>query len=671
MKNGQTTKYLNLICNIIISGMLTVGAYCAAMFAIGPVAEDTKNVIDLTACAILAIMILSSLISFALAARYEKKLSKNARAINEELTQRREYILENVKETEKKLDRIRAVILINIAVIFVLAVAIAFLAGVIGEVGLALLSLPFFVGLMSNCTFFKARPDFSNYSNPEDHKEIYALAQKAADTLGVKGRIRIFFSSANDAGIADMGKDISVILGVSMLSNLREEEMYAVLLHEFAHIKNKDRATKRRNSLMDFLNTGAASGILYALPSIMYVYEFYIYQAFSSVLTEKEADTAMAEYGDPEVAASALFKINTFELFLNNPNFTSYMGHIFYEPENAPDRFRESLSEAFFRALPEEEEFWRHLINVEIQSRSASHPILRSRIEAMGVTDPKLTYPEKEGAYREDCNKALHEIDKKVFDEISKDYEKNRKEYYLDLIETVDNWKNNGKTYSPDAVRDIICALMGLDMRDEALELCTRIAENEEGGAVAYARYMRGHILLDRYDNSGLEDIYYAIEENKNYYEEGMEKIGAYCCQMGLQAELEEYRERAVNFAQRQMDEDSGQLKATDKLSLETELPLEIAERNKNFMVNAGEGKIKNIYLVRKTVSDTYFESTYIVEFEEKTDNESINNTMNKIFEHLDNCPEDWQYNLFVYDQQTAPVAKKVKGACIYSKDEQ
>jgi hypothetical protein len=62
--------------------------------------------------------------------------------------------------------------------------------------------------------------------------------------------------------------------------------------------------------------------------------------------------------------------------------------------------------------------------------------------------------------------------------------------------------------------------------------------------------------------------MYKAMDINSNYIDWGLDEIGAFCCRMGLEKELLEYREKAVEYAQSQMDkyDETGTLTARDNI---------------------------------------------------------------------------------------------------------
>ena len=178
----------------------------------------------------------------------------------------------------------------------------------------------------------------------------------------------------------------------------------------------------------------------------------------------------------------------------------------------------------------------------------------------------------------------------------------------------------------------------------------------------------KGMIMLDRYDKGGIEHLYEAIEINHNYAEQGSEAIGEFCCIMGLEEELEEYRERALDYGQREIDQYSkaNQLTSADTL-VPDDMPKDMLEDILGYIKAADTGKdVLRVYLVKKIITEEYSPSVFVLQFKAEAEEERTFEVMDKVFNHLDTRPENWEFSLFYYDAQTAPAVAKVKESCVY-----
>ena len=56
----------------------------------------------------------------------------------------------------------------------------------------------------------------------------------------------------------------------------------------------------------------------------------------------------------------------------------------------------------------------------------------------------------------------------------------------------------------------------------------------------------------------------------------------------------------------------------------------------------------------------------FVFQFKAEAEEERAFEVMDKVFNHLDTRPENWEFSLFYYDAQTAPAVAKVKESCVY-----
>ena len=174
---------------------------------------------------------------------------------------------------------------------------------------------------------------------------------------------------------------------------------------------------------------------------------------------------------------------------------------------------------------------------------------------------------------------------------------------------------------------------------------------------------------LHRYRDAGLEDLYTAIAGNSNYIDEAMEQIGSFCCLLGLEKELEEYRGKALELAQRQRDEFSAldTLTRRDNLSQE-HLPEGMLEGILSYIDNISQDSIEKIFLVRKTISERFFTSAFVIRFLPETSEETKQEVLHQIFRYLDTST-DWQFSLF--DEADVPkgLVERVENSCVYERE--
>jgi len=143
--------------------------------------------------------------------------------------------------------------------------------------------------------------------------------------------------------------------------------------------------------------------------------------------------------------------------------------------------------------------------------------------------------------------------------------------------------------------------------------------------------------------------------------------IGAYCCLVGDQQELDIFREKTLELAQANADiySQTGVLNKTDQLGPE-ELPEGMLEKILDFIRQVDGGSLEKVYLVRKTITDSFFTSAFVLQFSDEQ-NESNDQVYHKIFRYLDAM--DWQFSLFCYENVKQIKFEEIPGSCVYPSD--
>lgn len=165
--------------------------------------------------------------------------------------------------------------------------------------------------------------------------------------------MRIDLTPDCNAGIAVIGNTYSLQLGVFLLDILTEEELYQILLHEFAHVADAGNGDERESRLFFSIQQTNTTGflifyhLLFSFPFLLFVKEYMIYRATASIVKEAEADKAIAKYGEPQIAAGALAKTAYHDFF--DYEFSSHVGESYYKPETVRPDHASFLAGAFRR----------------------------------------------------------------------------------------------------------------------------------------------------------------------------------------------------------------------------------------------------------------------------------------------------------------------------------
>lgn len=513
--------------------------------------------------------------------------------------------------------------------------------------------------------------DLQNILPEQEYPRLYAVANQAAKETGWTGKVELQVRPDNTAFISLLNQTAVVSLGAPVLRLLTQQELHALLLHEFSHVSTDNKAEIQATNYWDFLRRGRSSdtfsllsGAFYAWSDEAYEMNFELYQYAASISTEQAADRAMAKL--PEAAASSLLKLKYFDLYLWEAEAKD--GKPAYESVQE-DVIREQLAD-FQKVLPARKADWNELTKREIEARNATHPTIWSRIQALGLRElPEVAFP-TEGEYGAECEKAIVYMDGQLAAFGRMCFEEEHCIQYLEPKKDVEAWEAAGCPVVAEEYADVVEALHLLGRTSDAIALCNRAIGELQPIAAAYAYFVRGTWRLHRYDADGLQDLYTAIELNNNSIDSALDVIGTFCTLTGMQQELETYREKALELTQRQRDEfsETGRLTRKDKLSTE-HLPEGMLEGILGHIQAVSQDSIDRIYLVHKTITDTFFTSAFVIRFRPETSQEVQRDVLHQIFCYLDTC-SDWQFSLFDYQEIPKGLVERVPDSCVYQREE-
>ncbi|MBQ4561221.1 MAG: hypothetical protein IJA55_02680 [Clostridia bacterium] len=612
---------------------------------------------------------------------YLNKLDK--RSVEESqafILSHREHDEETSREKALLLKKIRTATFLY-SLVFVLLGA---LLGICGGIALdgddSGVFFSFISALLWLCAFSRIRfappkvifEEYPTYVTDEEFPLLYETVRAAAKELGCKEEIRISLLSDCNAGIGRFGSIISVQIGMILLSVCSRDEIYNLMLHEFAHMEKNELSDVKERDYFVWITNGGTRHYLSWLTSSMYLYpdsvfcfEYQLYQYAHTLIAESEADRIMTEKGDRSLAASALLKLNYHALYcweLDGADFESI-----YMPEE-PDKLLVTKNiERFREYIKNRKNVWRELTDREILSRSSTHPTTKMRLDAMGMSDADIIEGSDTEDFVKEKSKALEYVENLVYDERTVSYDEARDIIYVKPKSRIDDWIAEGKPVAVETYQSVVRDLRDIGMLSMAEKVCDKVIDVYDGSATAFAHYIKGIFMLHRYEDEGLEHVYYAMEKNSNGIEGGLDVIGQYCCLTGNEKELEIYRKRAVEFGQSYVDKYSelDTLTRRDKLSPE-KLPEETLEYILDYIASIDNEDINKIYLVRKTLTEDYYTSVFVIDYA-NPDPEEQNEIQYKIYCCLDAM--EHQFSLFNYLDVASVGVEKIENSCVYSRE--
>ena len=503
----------------------------------------------------------------------------------------------------------------------------------------------------------------------QDYPEIYAVVNRATKAVGIKKAVYIFVSDEGMASVFDCKDCYIVELGAPLIALLNDEELYAVLLHELRHLKDIYYGTRELQQLSITIQQKQSNKLYrlfsriffgHILASFAYSYNLYAISAAEGV--EYRADKAMVKYGNNQVAADALVKVDYISMYDYEHALTAKNRYV---DKTADKNMVTDATRDFLQEVAARKEEWLGLLGKELSIQGSSHPLCKDRIAVMGAEMRQVDCPTFD-EISEERKRILAATDKRLADVYSEKYDEMREAYYLEPQKQVEKWLAAGKPDMKERNRETINSLMQLNMIDQAMELCDKLIADKSSG-YAHAYLVRGMYRLHVQNNpDGIDDMYAAVEVNDNYGDEALGEIAMFCCRNGLQQQLEEVRRKTDELVDNE-DDRNKLYKITGRDEVEYE-PLQGNRRQEivDYIASVDDGSIAEVYLIRKKLGNKFC-SPFIVRFKDDANIVSCNAIMSKIFEFLDNLPEDWNYSLNIYNGDTASAVKKVPDSLVYS----
>ena len=508
--------------------------------------------------------------------------------------------------------------------------------------------------------------------------QLEALAKKAADTAGVKGDIRLELTRDCDCDVNVFGKTYVAFLGTRLISVLTEEELYQCLLASFDYFARP----KEYRRILRLHRLGELGGAeirpltfvfdrFFSYADVTLEWEYDLYVTAYKAYIDRMANRRIREQGNPAAAVGAMAKRSMWRHFTFEAS--EYLTKPFYFEPTVHDHFERDVCEAYRSALSQRREVWLDMLSREFPTEETSRNGLFTdcwRDLTPHADSPHSAdwIPDLATPYGQEILAAVAMVDSRIRRELSHSYTAYRKREYLEPLQIAESYEKDPTGYTTPELSPVINAYRDICLYDKAEAICDSILENETNRfALAHALYFKGMQMLHRYETEGVDLIYRAIDLNKNYMKDGFELVAEYCSICGLEDEYATYLRRAeIQMSAHAYNHDAaGELTPRDHIVKEEGLGGMLPDILA-YMEQVSEGAIREIYLVRKVISEDFFTSAFVLNFDYGLDRETMDRVYVAIFNYLDAYPVDWQFSLFLYDRATEAAVKSVEGSLVW-----
>lgn len=403
-----------------------------------------------------------------------------------------------------------------------------------------------------------APPETRVVLDENEYPRFYAVARNAASAAGCGDRAVVLYDMTDGISVTGCGNTIYINLDYAEAAVLTRDELFNVMLHEFAHVVydfGRGRVFRRamsRTSCEDRTNNPfvkIAEFLFLSYAGYRVQKEVLFFDTVSSRSFEQRADEMIGRAGNKRTYADACAKIDGFFQFAAMN--CREMQYDFYAPETPTKGFASRYVETYYAYREKYGEVWKERMLCELPARVDSHPTTRMRLEALGANEFATDAKETDEAYLAEIKKLLESRDEMVYKRMTEEegyYENYRKNAYVTRKAVMDGYiaaEEAGDVSEPKmlvAVR----AFKGID-DDKALEIIDKaLAKN---AAAPRANFIKGAILFERRDPACVDCFKLAAKLPK-LADSAYEKIGEFALKTGDEELLAEYRADVCDVVQ-------------------------------------------------------------------------------------------------------------------------
>ncbi len=511
----------------------------------------------------------------------------------------------------------------------------------------------------------------------EEFPLAYALVQKAAEAAGIRKKLRIYLVPDGFA-VSEQRGCVNVFFNGQIFSILTDEEAYAVLLHEFAHVRNEDTLkSAKRAGLGNRLRLSpeepiAAAWLLFGWFSERAAFEAERGALYDNRRREILADAFVRESGLAQAYVNATAKATLYALYSEETTPEYY--EAIFAGEKYPDDICGLRLSVFEQYLEKRGERWDFILRHELTKRVDSHPTFRMRMEHMGKDDYDVSARETDPESRKERDKMrrllsdlTRAFDELRFDEMRKDWNES-----LENRRKFEEAERTGADVTTEELIRWADSLQGI-YDDCVFRMAERLEKKNPGSALA--AYYKGWILAGRGDEACLPLLYHAAEE-ADFADAAMERAGMFCVRSGNQALLDDYRARTVPTLQKVMDDaERNKISPFEKFE-PCDIPEELFRPFLERLVSAGNGVVRKIWVGvrRKEGKNTLY--AYLVRFCRVPVGKGRKEILEKIFKARSDLylcltesglPEEYRRFVLFYEE-AIPQARHIRraGAPVY-----
>lgn len=500
---------------------------------------------------------------------------------------------------------------------------------------------------------------------------ICGLLQVSASKLNITGTFKIYMTPDCNLSVYKSKEAINIIMGVPILQMLNKNEMESALFHELAHVSHQDiHRSRSLGRLSRFLGMcggadawwGFMSNVAYYWAGIFFLKYFEIYNYCTCLDSEIAADATVKEIGDKRAFVSACYKLEIYDIF--SSHLRKY--NIYEVPTQSKTFFADNFK-IFLREYEQNKEKWDVQIENTLPMRLPTHPSYLERRNFFGADTFTVDF---KGDFEWNKTRAqlMTILEESYYKETLPYYNESRKTEYLDYLTSVETYEKmeENKKAALDASETVTFGISYflLTRYKEAFAIFEKVLADDEKNAVA--SFYKGMLMLDAYNNSGIDLLKTAAENNNNMIDTVTNELTTYVLRQGDPQLKAEIREWAIKLTQKQIDYDYNyyRIRRSDKIvnfKLDEKITGELVDFIKQFNC------INEVKAITKISKDGFEVHAIGLIFNKVAVFDDKNNAYTKISKVLDARNEEFQL-IDLCIPNIAAIFKRAKNNTIYKR---
>ncbi|MDR1697374.1 MAG: M48 family metalloprotease [Erysipelotrichaceae bacterium] len=576
----------------------------------------------------LGLIVLSIVINLVLAIKYKKRYEKmNAKEMHAFVFDRKDTVEKNYHDESKKMDKYIKLSYIYFSFCIILLFILVFSFGVVsrlipndGEedpIMLAIIVLILVTFILTDLLAIimpskTIALEKRSLLKATDYPALFNCVKRAALKAGINRSFHLY--SSDVISIIEEGKDIIITVNIYETALLTYQEFYSIMLHEFAHFKNRDTnlSLKYRrfhdrwiSDNHDFQNETRWRSVFLTFPMIVLHLHYETLLTFASMAFEVAADEFVKKEQCEQDFINALAKGTLLTLF--NASCVTELQYWIYETKEPVKNYAEIYLKTFNKYLVREQEKWNFILRNMLPPRISTHPTFKQRMENLDCSYYNYETKETDESFISEQRKLISYLNNQIYQNTIKTYETERKQKYLQREKIIADYRARTEVSGPltlNEVIDVTEALLGIDDL-EAIKILEQYLEVKPDEA--QVKLQLAVIYYYHFDAKCVDYAKEVIQLNPRFAEAARDIIGHYALNVGRQDLVDEYRAGMIEAAQTSINlEKELELKRFDKLEGHG-FKEETMKQLWDFVSTKADGKLRAIYGVKKVGKEIYY----------------------------------------------------------------